>query len=87
MKKKVAIVFGITENYVFALANVLIGMRKHCEVFWDDIIVYIQNLEEKYKIQINQILPCQFIEYDLKKFDEDIRNENLKTYSFLTMAI
>ena len=44
MKKKVAIVFGITANYDFALANVLIGMKKHCKIFWDDIIVFHDNI-------------------------------------------
>ena len=51
MKKRCAIVFGITNNYMFALANTLIGLKKNNSVFWDDIIVYIdqifiKNIEE-----------------------------------------
>ena len=35
-KKNVALVFGITEEYGFALANTLIGLKKHNKKFWDE---------------------------------------------------
>ena len=86
MKKKVAIVFGITPNYCFALANVLIGMKKHCKKFWDDIIVFNQDVDKESIERLNSILPCVFIPYSLDKFSDSIKNDNIKTYSYLTMS-
>lgn len=87
MKKDVAIVFGITSDYTFALANVLIGMKKHCKLFWDDIIIYHDGVSEKEQAVINQILPCKFIVFDESMFnDEAIHAEGLKNYSLLTLA-
>jgi len=87
MKKKVAIVFGITSNYTFALANVLIGMKKHCKPCWDDIIVYHDGINEEEQKAINSILPCKFVLFDESMFnDEAIHSEALKSYSLLTLA-
>ena len=86
-KKDVAIVFGITSNYAFALANVLIGMKNHCDLFWDDIIVYHDGISEEEQGLLNQILPCKFILFDDSLFnDEAIHAEGLKGYSLLTFA-
>lgn len=47
MKKKIALVFGITQNFTFALANTLIGLKKHNRKFWDDIIIYHNGIPNK----------------------------------------
>lgn len=86
MKKKAAIVFGITENYEFALANVLIGMKKHCDKFWDDIIVFHDDLSIEKQQRLNKILPCQFRKLDFSKFQSKANSESVKAYSFLSMA-
>lgn len=86
-KKNVAIAFGITKDYTFALANVLIGMKKHCIQFWDDIIVYHDGISDKDQAAINSILPCTYIYFDETLFnDEAIHSEALKGYSLLTLA-
>lgn len=85
--KNAAIVFGITKNYTFALANVLLGMKKHCRYFWDDIIVYHDGIDEKEQQALNSILTCQFLLFDERMFsDEAIHSEALKGYSLLTLA-
>lgn len=86
MKKKVAIVFGITANYDFALANVLIGMKKHCKIFWDDIIVFHDNIPTETQERLNKILPCAFRKIDLTKFRSKANLESIKAYSYLAMA-
>lgn len=85
MKKKVAIVFGITFDYVFALANVLIGMKKH-DIFWDDIIVYHDNVDLIEQKKINKILPCIFRRISMEKFKGEVNQESITTYSYLAMA-
>lgn len=86
MKKKAVIVFGITKDYAFALANVLIGMKKHCNNFWDDIIVYHDGLSDEDMRNLSYIFPCKFIVFDTSRFSPDINKNSLNSYSYLTMA-
>ncbi len=74
MKKNLAIVFGITSNLTFALANVIIGLKKHSPNLADEIIVYHDGIINKDQELLNSILPCRFIEYefpvkDISNFD------------------
>ena len=63
-KKKCAFVFGITDNYTFALANTLIGLKKHSKVFWDDIIVYHENVSPENQDLANKIIACHFVKFE-----------------------
>jgi glycosyltransferase involved in cell wall biosynthesis len=60
-KKKVALVFGATDNYVFALANTLIGLKKHNKKFWDDILIYHDGITDENQSLIKKIVDCEFI--------------------------
>lgn len=80
-KKKVALVFGITENYVFALANTLIGLKKHNEKFWDDIIIFYDNISENDKTNINLIENCIFKKFQLNGIYSKVDKSVLKKYS------
>ncbi len=85
-KKELAIVFGITKNLDFALANVLIGMKKHCSLKKYDIIVYHNGLETKTQENINKISKCQFIYYKNKFNDNNLDEEYLKIYSNMCLS-
>ena len=63
-KKDLAIVFGISSNLTFALANVILSLKNHSPKFADEIIVYHDGINEKDKKLINEILPCKFNEYE-----------------------
>jgi len=63
-KKELAIVFGITGNLAFALANVIMGLKKHSNHLSSDLIVFHQKVSEKDQNLINSILPCRFVEYN-----------------------
>lgn len=86
MKKDLAIVFGVSDNYVFALANVLIGMKKHCKKFWDDIIVYHLGIDKETQDKLNQILDCTFINFENLSSKLKVNEEVKKEYSLLTFA-
>lgn len=62
-KKELAIVFGITGNLAFALANVIMGLKKHSSHLNFEIIVFHQEISEKDQNLMNLILPCEFVEY------------------------
>ncbi|MFZ2126036.1 MAG: glycosyltransferase [Candidatus Microsaccharimonas sp.] len=88
MKKEVAIVFGITSDYVFALANVLIGMKRHHKKpFWDDIIIYHDGVSESDQEKINTILKCTFIKFDTNEIEKyGISQEAIKNYSLMSLT-
>lgn len=84
-KKELAIVFGATGNMAFALANVLIGLKKHSPDLITDLIVFEQGISEKDKKLINTILPCDFREYHFPK-QNTLSDDTLKKFSELTFS-
>lgn len=80
-KKNVALVFGITENYVFALANTLIGLVENNKKFWDDIIVYCDKISLENQKYINEIAKCNFIEASQMGFEKKLSNSVKEKYS------
>jgi len=83
-KKNTALVFGITSNYVFALANTLIGLKKNNKKFWDDIIVYVDDIDEGLIMKINKITPCKIIKYEMKNVENRLSSSLLEQYSIAT---
>lgn len=81
MKKKVALVFGITFNFTFALANTLIGLKKYNNKFWNDIIIYHDGINKKDMEDINKILPCIFIKFSDEYSFNNIPKEAREKYS------
>jgi len=72
IKKNVVLVFGITENYTFALANTLMGLVDNNKKFWDDIIVYCDSMSEENKKNINKIVKCIFVDASEFSFKKNI---------------
>ena len=86
-KKELAIVFGITKDLDFALANVLIGIKKHFSYKNKfDIIVYHDGLTEEIKSMLSNIYPCDFKLFKSKVSESILSTENLKLYSNLCLA-
>ena len=86
-KKNVALVFGITEEYGFALANTLIGLKKHNKKFWDDIIIYHDGLPNYIQNSIKKIIDVIFIDLSTKdsfKNIDKIDASVIKKYSVAT---
>lgn len=81
IKKNVVLVFGITENYTFALANTLMGLVDNNKKFWDDIIVYCDSMSEENKKNINKIVKCIFVDASEFSFKKNISQEVLDKYS------
>ncbi len=81
-KKKVALVFGISNDYVFALANTIVGLKKYNRKFWDDIIVYHDSLSRH---DMNNIKKLDNSIIFRSRFDEKLINnitpDIIKKYS------
>lgn len=80
-KKNTALVFGITENYTFALANTLMGLVENNKKFWDDIIVYYDHMSKENMDNINKIVTCKFIDAKEMGFEKKVPREALEKYS------
>lgn len=69
-KKELAIVFGITKDLDFALANVLIGIKKHFKYKNKyDVIVYHDGLNSSTQDMLNTIMPCTFMQFKSRVSD------------------
>ena len=62
--KKTALVFGVSPDYDFALASVLIGLNKRSRKWKPDIHVFHNGVEKWRQDLISSIRPCNFIKYD-----------------------
>lgn len=62
-KREKAIVMGATGNMAFAVANVLMGVKKHSPQLNADYIIFHNDFTNEDKSLINRIVPCNFIEY------------------------
>jgi glycosyltransferase involved in cell wall biosynthesis/predicted SAM-dependent methyltransferase len=63
--KRIVIVFGISKDLTFALANTLLGLKKYCDNrILKNIIVYHDGISEEEKLAINKILLCKFTLYN-----------------------
>lgn len=85
-KKNVALVFGITKDYTFALANVLFGLKKYNKKFWDDIIVYHDGVADYEQRAINEILPVSFIDLSKTEHFVDILESKIGTMEKYSVA-
>lgn len=64
VKKNLAVIFGVTGNCAFALANVLIGLKRYSPDLADTIIVYHDALSECDQRVLHSIFPCEFRVYE-----------------------
>ncbi len=63
VKKKTAIVFKLTGNFAFALASMLLDLKRVSSPFFDEIIVFHDGISRKQKRLLHSILPVRFICY------------------------
>lgn len=85
-KKNVALVFGITKDYTFALANVLIGLKRHNQKFWDDIIVYHDGVSDYEQKSINEIMAVKFVDLSESEHFQKIAESNIETMEKYSIA-
>lgn len=62
-KKEKLIILGTTANMTFAVANVLIGLKKHSPDIKTDFIIYHDGISDNDKKILNNIFSCNFINY------------------------
>jgi lipopolysaccharide biosynthesis glycosyltransferase len=63
-KKERAIVFGLTSNYAFAVACVMLDIKRLCPAIADEIVIIHDGISESDKRLLAGILPTRFIDYE-----------------------
>lgn len=71
-KKKAFLVMAATYDYIFAVANVLIGLKKYSPNIFDDIIIYT---DDKISDNDKLILKTIFSNIKFELYDFEIRNQ------------
>jgi lipopolysaccharide biosynthesis glycosyltransferase len=86
-KKNRAIVLGATGNMAFAVANVLMGIKKHSPSMGADFVIFHNNLSEKDRDLLNSIVPCQFVDYKFPiEITPELENSSFGRYSKLAFS-
>lgn len=86
--KSIAVIFGISSDMAFALANVLQGLKQHSIKLIKNVIVYHDGLSDADKKALLTIAPCRFEEY-IPPFSADelsIAKEHLNAYTMNMFA-
>lgn len=71
-KKNTAVVFGLTKEFLFAVACVMLDLKKHSPNMADEIVILHDGVSKKQQSLINEILPTRFIKYEFP-----IRNKSI----------
>lgn len=78
-KKETAIVFGATKNFAFAIASVLMDLKKFDYSWITEVVIFHDGISNNQQKLLNRILPCVFVKYnfpikDKSNFDQNILN-------------
>lgn len=85
-KKNIALAFGISKDYTFALANTLIGLVKNNRKFWDDIIVFHDGISKEEQKSLNEIISIRFINLSESKVFCQIAKSDISTIKKYSIA-
>ena len=65
MKKNNAVVFGLTADHIFAVACVMMDLKRLSPRMVDEVVILHNGINEKDMYVLRSILPTRFILYDL----------------------
>lgn len=86
IKKEKAIVLGATGNLTFAVANVLIGIKKYSSDLAADFVVFHNDISENDQKLLNSIIPCKFIDYEMPINTNGVEQSSFPRYSKLAFS-
>lgn len=85
-KKEKLIILGATGNLTFAVANVLMGIKKHSPDIGADFTVFHNDITENDQKLLNYIIPCKFIEYEMPINTNGVEQSSFARYSKLAFS-
>lgn len=72
MKKNNAVVFGLTANHVFAVASVMMDLKRLSPGLVDEVVIIHDGIKEQDQKLLNSILPSRFMLYDFPITDKKV---------------
>ena len=91
INKNIAVVFSITKNLLFAVANVIHGIEKHSPNFVDQYIIFLDSFESKNDMDILRGIghgKVAFELFDTKQYKQNANiNQNLPKYSIMCFGL
>ncbi len=85
-KKARAIVLGATGNLSFAVANVLMGIKKRSPELKADFVIFHNDISENDRKLLNSIIPCAFINYEMPINTDGVKQSSFPRYSKLAFS-
>lgn len=79
-KKNTAVVFGLTANHTFAVASVMMDLKKYSPDLADEIVIFHNGIKESDQMLLQRIIPTRFIKYNFPITDTSIFNQNTLRY-------
>ena len=90
MSKKVAVVFSITNNLMFAVANVIYAIEKYSPNFVDNYFVFLDSYADASDMERVQVLSdykTRFRLLDQSQYQKNKENINMPKYSIMCFGI
>ena len=79
-KKNTAVVFGLTHEYAFAVACVIMDIKKYSPNWAYEVVILHDGISINDQKLLNAILPCRFIKYDFPIKDNSKFNQRILNY-------
>ena len=83
--KKNAVVFTISSDLIFAVANIILDIKKMAPLIADEVVILHNGISQKDLTLLNSIIPVREIEYNIPVDDLSKFNQNTLNY-FTIMA-
>ena len=81
MEKKTAIVFGLTSNHIFAVATVIMDLKKYSPLIADEIVIFSDlEIKKRDKNILTKFFPIKFLVYDFPIEKVNIFNQSTLSY-------
>lgn len=79
-KKNVAVVFGLTKNFSFAVACVMMDLKKFSSSWVSEVVIIHDGISEAQQQLLNNILPCRFVLYNFPIKNNSIFDKKILNY-------
>ena len=73
-KKRNAVVFGLTSDHIFAVACVMMDLKRIVPGLIDEVVIIHDGINPKDQVILESILPCRFILYDFPLKSKKVLN-------------
>lgn len=86
MKKNNAIVFGLTSNHVFAVACMMMGLKKFSRDSIDEVVIIHDGINKRDMELLGSILPVRFVLYEPLLSEHVLESASVKQFTRMVFS-